>query len=121
MVTANALIEGKEPAPAGSDGNQANSVPETAVRYERGSRTLKHGDTFAVFDNNGDAISWPGNPEGIFHRDTRHLSYLSLTVNGRHPLLLSSTLRDDNATLSCDLTNPEIPLGGGEMLRVRTH
>lgn len=116
MVTANALIEGKEPAPAGSDGNQANSVPETAVRYERGSRTLKHGDTFAVFDNNGDAISWPGNPEGIFHRDTRHLSYLSLTVNGRHPLLLSSTLRDDNATLSCDLTNPEIPLGGGEML-----
>jgi glycogen debranching enzyme len=31
-----------------------------------------------------------------------------LTIEGTRPLLLSSTLRDDNATLTCDLTNPDV-------------
>ncbi len=44
----------------------------------------------------------------FFHTDTRHLSGLYLTLNGARPLLLSSTLRDDNAMLTCDLTNPDL-------------
>ncbi|WP_417418727.1 glycogen debranching N-terminal domain-containing protein [Hoeflea sp.] len=117
MDPALALTDRKEPAPAGSTTTPPGGVPEAAIRYERGSRTLKHGDTFAVFDEHGDAVSWPGNPEGIFHRDTRHLSHLSLTINGLHPLLLSSTLGDDNATLNCDLTNPDIIIEpGGDTL-----
>ncbi|EJZ18507.1 amylo-alpha-1,6-glucosidase (plasmid) [Rhizobium sp. Pop5] len=83
-------------------------IPATASLQERRPRTLKHGDTFAVFDHNGDALSGPGSPEGIFHRDTRCLSHLHLTINGKRPMLLSSTLRDDNATLTCDLTNPDL-------------
>jgi glycogen debranching enzyme len=83
-------------------------IPATASLQERRPRTLKHGDTFAVFDHNGDAFSGPGSPEGIFHRDTRYLSRLHLTVNGKRPILLSSTLRDDNAILTCDLTNPDL-------------
>ncbi len=70
--------------------------------------TLKHGDSFGVFDNNGDALSGPGSAQGIYHRDTRHLSHFSVTLDGSRPLLLSSTLRDDNATLTCDLTNPDL-------------
>lgn len=83
-------------------------IPAAASLQERRPRTLKHGDTFAVFDHNGDVLSGPGSPEGVFHRDTRHLSHLYLTVDGARPLLLSSTLRDDNATLTCDLTNPDL-------------
>lgn len=83
-------------------------IPAAASLQERRPRTLKHGDTFAVFDHNGDAISGPGSPEGVFHRDTRYLSHLYLTINGQRPMLLSSTLRDDNATLTCDLTNPDL-------------
>jgi glycogen debranching enzyme len=83
-------------------------VPAAASLQERRPRTLKHADTFAVFDHNGDAISGPGSPEGLFHLDTRHLSSLHLTIEGRRPLLLSSTVRDDNATLTCDLSNPDI-------------
>src|SRR6478736_2239089 len=83
-------------------------VPLTTSLQERRPRTLKHGDTFAVFDHNGDALSGPGSPEGIFHRDTRYLSHLHLTISGKRPMLLSSTLRDDNATLTCDLTNPDL-------------
>ena len=48
-------------------------IPATSSLHERRPRTLKHGDSFAVFDHSGDAISGPGSPEGLFHRDTRHL------------------------------------------------
>src|SRR3954468_4549797 len=75
-------------------------IPAAASLQERRPRTLKHGDTFAVFDHNGDALSGPGSPEGIFFRDTRHLSHLYLTVGNARPMLLSSTLRDDNASLT---------------------
>ncbi|CDZ49710.1 amylo-alpha-1,6-glucosidase [Neorhizobium galegae] len=83
-------------------------IPAAASLQERRPRTLKHGDTFAVFDHNGDALSGPGSPEGLFHRDTRYLSHLYLSINGKRPMLLSATLRDDNATLTCDLTNPDL-------------
>ncbi|EJC84060.1 glycogen debranching enzyme [Rhizobium leguminosarum bv. trifolii WSM2297] len=91
-------------------------IPAAASLQERRPRTLKHGDTFAVFDHNGDALSGPGSPEGLFHRDTRYLSHLYLTVNGKRPMLLSSTLRDDNATLTCDLTNPDLFDDNGKLL-----
>lgn len=87
-------------------------VPATASLQERRPRTLKHGDTFAVFDHNGDILHGPGSPEGIYHADTRHLSHCTLTFGGHRPLLLSSTLRADNATLTCDLTNPDLFEGG---------
>jgi len=82
-------------------------IPATASLHERRPRTLKHGDSFAVFDHSGDAISGPGSPEGLYYRDTRHLSHLFLTVNGQRPILLSSGLRDDNTMLTCDLANPD--------------
>jgi glycogen debranching enzyme len=89
-------------------------VIASASLQERRLRTMKHGNSFAVFDHNGDAL---GGPEGIFHRDTRYLSYFFLTLEGHRPLLLSSTMRDDNALLICDLTNPEIAEHeGGESL-----
>jgi len=83
-------------------------IPATTSLQERRPHTLKHGDTFAICDHNGDVLSGAGSPDGIFHRDTRYLSHLHLAINGRRPMLLSSTLRDDNATLTCDLTNPDL-------------
>ena len=68
---------------------------------------LKQGDTFAVFDQNGDALGMPGSTHGIYHHDTRYLSHLHLTINAARPVLLSSTLRDDNSVLTCDLANPD--------------
>ncbi|MBT2246327.1 MULTISPECIES: amylo-alpha-1,6-glucosidase [Sphingobium] len=90
-------------------------IPATASLHERRPRTLKHGDSFAVFDHSGDAISGPGSPEGLYHRDTRHLSHLYLTVNNMRPILLSSALRDDNAMLTCDLANPDFPGDDGRV------
>jgi glycogen debranching enzyme len=92
----------------GAEGGDKFLVPASASLQERRPLTLKHGDTFAVFDYKGDAFAWPGSPEGLFHFDTRYLSGLRLSLEGERPLLLSSTLRDDNAILTCDLTNPDI-------------
>lgn len=83
-------------------------IPTSASLQERRPRTLKHGDTFGLFDHNGDAVGALGSPEGLYHLDTRHLSFLQLTIDGARPMLLSSTLSDDNSALTCDLTNPDL-------------
>jgi glycogen debranching enzyme len=92
------------------------AIQATTSLQEQRPRVLKHGDTFAVFDRNGDIRALPGGAEGIYHRDTRYLSRLELLVAGSVPILLSSTLRDDNATLTCDLTNPDLRGADGQML-----
>jgi glycogen debranching enzyme len=87
-------------------------IPATTSVQERRPRTLKHGDMFAVVDHHGDAIGAPGSTDGLYYRDTRYLTWCQLRINGVRPLLLGSTLRDDNATLTCDLTNPDLDLAG---------
>jgi glycogen debranching enzyme len=82
---------------------------------------MKNGDTFAVFDRSGDIRNRPGGPEGVFHRDTRHLSRFTLTMAGAKPMLLSATVRDDNAILTCDLANPDMPDGDSTIEHDRIH
>jgi glycogen debranching enzyme len=83
-------------------------IPATISLQERRPRTLKHGDMFAVLDHHGDAIGGPGGTDGLYYQDTRYLSWCQLRISGLRPMLLGSTLRGDNATLTCDLTNPDI-------------
>jgi glycogen debranching enzyme len=85
----------------------AYSVGAAASLGERRLHSLKSADTFGVFDQNGNILAGPGIADGLYHRDTRYLSALDLTLNGATPILLSSTIRDNNATLTCDLTNPD--------------
>jgi glycogen debranching enzyme len=87
-------------------------ISATTSLNQLGIQALKQGDTFAVFNPNGDIASWKESPEGLFHNDTRHLSRFDLTLNGNVPLLLSSNIQDDNAILSTDLTNPDLYDGG---------
>jgi len=74
----------------------------------RPRRTLKSNDTFAVVDSHGDIGASQGDPDGIFNNDTRYLSQLELRINDAEPLLLGSNIRNDNAVLTVDLTNPDI-------------
>jgi glycogen debranching enzyme len=68
---------------------------------------LKHGDTFAVLDTQGDLMAFEGNPDGLYHRDTRHLSHFEIRLNGARPMRLSANIASDNAALTADLTNPD--------------
>ena len=81
-------------------------IPATGTS-PRPRSSLKHGDCFAVLDSYGDIGATAGGPDGIFYSDTRHLGRLELSINGMHPLLLGSNVRDDNSMLTVDLTNPD--------------
>src|ERR1041385_1645699 len=76
----------------------------------RPRRTLKHGDCFTVVDSYADMGATPGGSDGLFFRDTRYLSHLQILLNDQQPLLLGSSVRDDNSILTVDLTNPDIYL-----------
>jgi glycogen debranching enzyme len=95
------------PGPTDSEISQFY-IPAVTSLAERRLRALKHGDTFALFNHYGDIVPFPGAADGIYHCDTRYLSHLELRLNGQLPLLLSSTVRDDNAVLVVDLTNPDL-------------
>lgn len=71
------------------------------------TRVLKQGETFAVFDRRGDILP-VGAGMGLFHEGTRFLSRLELRVGGERPLLLSSTVKQDNEWMTVDLTNPDL-------------
>jgi glycogen debranching enzyme len=87
------------------------SIAASATFQERRTRTLKHGDTFAVFDYRGDIGVEAGSAEGLYHRDTRILSRLTLLLEEARPLLLSSVIQDDNTLFSADLSNPDLMIG----------
>ncbi|HEX2510086.1 MAG TPA: amylo-alpha-1,6-glucosidase [Microvirga sp.] len=94
----------------------ADHLPEHYIEaqtslVERALRTLKHDETFAVLDSYGDFGTVPESPEGVFYRDTRHLSRFELRIGGKRPLLLGSVIQDDNGALTVDLTNPDLHHG----------
>lgn len=100
---------------AGQDELKANEahffVPPSASIQERQPRALKSGDSFALFDPHGDALGAMHGPEGIYYRDTRHISYWRMTICGSYPMLLGSAIDDRVDALVVDVTNADITNG----------
>lgn len=91
-------------------------VLATSPRVAMRTLTLKHGDTFAVFDRYGDMGSVGGGEQGVYHRGTRVLAHHEFHLGHQRPLLLSSTVHEHNAFVAVDLTNPDIPVGGDRII-----
>jgi glycogen debranching enzyme len=89
-------------------------------------RVLKVGDSFGVFDQHGDIVAAEAEEQGLYHQGTRFLSRLELLIGRSRPLLLSSTISDDNLVLVVDITNLDvvrdntIVLARGEIHLLRT-
>jgi glycogen debranching enzyme len=83
-------------------------IAADAQRTVSPSRVLKHGDTFAVFDQHGDIIAAEAGEHGLYYRGTRFLSTFEVLLAGRRPLLLSSTVSDDNLAFVADMTNVDV-------------
>ena len=79
-------------------------------------QVLKHGETFAVFDRYGDIHQVVPGPQGLYHEGTRFLSRFELTLGNYRPLLLSTTVKEDNALLTVDLTNPDLTSHGQDLV-----
>ncbi len=107
-----------------SDRSNGHPSAETVVREQEHDvqahtsltdgrrRVLKQGETFAIFDRIGDIDTRLTNEQGIFHEGTRFLSTLSLRIDGARPLMLGSSVKDDNVLLAVDLTNPVLSREG---------
>lgn len=91
-------------------------VLATSSRLSDPPRVLKHGDSFAVFDRSGDAHVIGLGEQGIFFEGTRYLSKMELTIEGMRPVLLNSTIKNNNTLLTVDLTNPTLYRDGVRVL-----
>jgi glycogen debranching enzyme len=83
----------------------------TSALADDHNRVLKHGETFTVSDRFGDIKQVGLGEEGLYHEGTRFLSALVLRLGRKRPLFLSSTIKQDNALLAVDLTNPDVSAG----------
>ena len=88
----------------------------TSTRADDRTRVLKHDETFAVFDRFGDVQPIGLGEQGLYHDGTRFLSRLEVRLGGRRPLLLSSTVKEDNDLLAVDLTNPDLAARDGALV-----
>src|SRR2546426_1938490 len=88
----------------------------TSSRVDDRNRILKHGDTFAVFDRAGNIQPVGLREQGLYHEGTRFLSRLEFLIGNRRPVFLSSTVKQDHALLTVDLTNPDFQVGGDVIL-----
>jgi glycogen debranching enzyme len=92
------------------------AILSEAERPAAAVRVLKQNDAFAVFDPHGDIIPGPASPYGLYYSGTRFLSRFELLLAARKPLLLSSTVSEDNSVFTSDLTNPDIVRDGQVVL-----
>jgi glycogen debranching enzyme len=104
------------PAPPAPD----YAIIATEASADEGTHVLKAGDTFAVLDRHGDMHPGGLGQLGLYTEGTRRLSRLELGIGGHRPLLLSSTVTEDNSASIVDLTNPDVPSSGGHPLRRET-
>jgi len=100
-------VEASEPAELLRVGGDWYVHAASALADDR-TRVLKDGETFAILDRYGDIQPIGLGEQGIFHGGTRHLSQFTLRIGGKRPLLLSSTVSEDNCLLTVDLANVEL-------------
>jgi glycogen debranching enzyme len=75
---------------------------------------LKAGTMFVCARPDGDIRATRASGEGLYARDTRHLSELRLTVGGLPPVLLSSSMQSGHHAV-INATNPRLRSGGTEV------
>lgn len=83
-------------------------VLATSSRADDRTRVLKQGETFGFFDRYGDIQHIGIGEQGLYHEGMRFLSHYELSINNLRPLLLNSTVKEDNTLLAVDLTTPDL-------------
>ena len=74
-------------------------------------RVLNYANSFALMDAWGNIYPAKSGSDGIYHRGTRYINEWVLTIDGKRPLLLGSTIKQHNNIHSVDLTNPVLAAG----------
>lgn len=91
-------------------------VLATSSRTDDRTRVLKHGETFGMFDRYGDIEHIGIGEQGLYHQGMRFLSRYEMSINQRRPMLLNSTIKQDNSAMVVDLTTPDLYLDNGSSI-----
>src|SRR5690606_19563050 len=81
-------------------------ISADSVYSDERRKVLNYSNTFVVFDRSGNVHPHGNMVQGIYHKGTRFINQLELSLNGEQPLLLSDAVREGNSIHSADLTNP---------------
>ena len=87
-------------------------IPTESAPTDERTRVLKYGKMFAVFNRHGDIEPTGLKEQGLFFEGTRFLSQLELYLGNVRPLLLSSTIKEDNSVFIGDLANVDLCRNG---------
>ncbi len=93
----------------------------TSALADTQTRVLKQGETFAVFDLYGDARRLGSGEQGLYHEGMRHLSGSFFRLGDERPLVLASSVTEDNVLFAVDMTNPDMRIGNVEVPRGALH
>lgn len=94
-------------------------IAADSVYADDAAYVLNNADTFAVIDRRGDIRPSRAGSLGLYFRDMRYLSLLTARINGQRPVLLSSTVADDNLRLTAESTNAETEVLSKNVLHLR--
>jgi glycogen debranching enzyme len=100
-----------QPEPSSEHGPDHHIVGSPSHETE-GGRVLKHDDAFLIVDRLGEILPTGRGEQGIYYRGTRHLSRLRVRLAKRPPMLLCSSVLENNLLLAVDLSNPEMHVDG---------
>jgi glycogen debranching enzyme len=84
--------------------NDQYHVKRESSLADHRTHVLMRGDPFSVLDYNGNIAF---GEQGLFFQEARHLSKFFISIQGKRLLSLSAEVRQDNAILWVDLTNPD--------------
>jgi glycogen debranching enzyme len=94
-------------APAEGERPELGRTPVVVTDLASKTLAVKEGDTFLYSDLEGNLDHQGDYGLGLYAKDTRFLSHFRLTINGRDPVLLSSS--SERGYMShVDLTNPDL-------------
>ncbi|MEW5895883.1 MAG: glycogen debranching N-terminal domain-containing protein [Candidatus Omnitrophota bacterium] len=80
-------------------------------------RVLKDTDSFAIFSQFGDICPIGFEDHGLFRDGCRFLSRYDFHIHKYSPLLLSSNIKESNDFFTVDMTNPDIEISEGVLIR----
>jgi len=100
---------------------EAHYIEGSSAHETEGGRVLKHGDAFVIVDRRGEIQPGGRGEQGLFYKGTRYVSKLRFRFGKRAPMLLSSSVLDNNLMLAVDLANPDLREESGRIAHGTIH
>jgi glycogen debranching enzyme len=100
---------------------EAHYIEGSSAHETEGGRVLKHGDAFVIVDRRGEIQPSGRGEQGIFYKGTRYVSKLRFRFGKRAPMLLCSSVLENNLMLAVDLANPDLREESGRIPHATIH